>query len=72
MSLVVLVVSSFVLALPFYVRPGGGETGNEDSNVSWALFVMTSSLAQQGINVSKKCYANLKVVHCASNSRSHQ
>ena len=45
-----LVASAFILALPFYVRFNrfNGNTDDDHSNISWALFVMTSSLAQQG------------------------
>ena len=50
-TFVVLVASAFILALPFYVR-ANGYSEDDDSNISWALFVITSSLAQQGERVN--------------------
>lgn len=46
-TLFVLVASAFTLALPFYVK-AKSYSNEEDSNISWAFFVITSSLAQQG------------------------
>ena len=70
-TFVVLVVSALILALPYYIMVNNGYTDNDHSNMSWALFVLISSLAQQG----KTAYQSQFVIclqFCVFYSRSHE